>query len=310
MGQGLLDEPLLVRLQDTVDTLEKGSMSGPDLAHHLLALDDLSRNGMSVDTFCRWLRSQINHLKKGKVTRELIRWMGSVMPYLRDIEADIIAYLDNVVDFRFPVSQYKGEISYFDFQLGRLIAALRNHGLYDLSTIVFTSPHGEIIEELDLPFHHHAPVEPVLRSAMVIKPGSFCRIPKRGTRIHGIFDSIDLFPTLMDLLGLPSPGGLAGISRYSNMIDGSDIPEHESYAVTNFGSTILVVEGTNKLIRCLGNQAISPEWILKKGDRYLFDINETPPDFTDLYKRDRKTASRLEAILNRFLVSSKAPVSV
>src|SRR5207248_321200 len=51
-------------------------------------------------------------------------------------------------DYReYCLSQYDGGIAYLDAQIGRIVAGLRQRGLYDNTMIVVTSDHGEAFGE-------------------------------------------------------------------------------------------------------------------------------------------------------------------
>jgi len=90
-------------------------------------------------------------------------------------------------------------------RLGRLLAKLRQLGLFDDSLIVVTSDHGEEIFEHAM-CSHQQPYEETARVPLVMHgPG----IPQ-GLRIPDLTELVDLMPTLLSLLGLPIPEHVQG----------------------------------------------------------------------------------------------------
>lgn len=96
-------------------------------------------------------------------------------------------------------NNYDREILALDAELGRLFAYLADSGLDRRTSVVFTSDHGEYFGEHEIVFHSKALHAPVVNVPLVIRgPGiepGVSRKPVQG---------IDLFPTVLDLLGLPS----------------------------------------------------------------------------------------------------------
>jgi arylsulfatase A-like enzyme len=100
---------------------------------------------------------------------------------------------------------YDGEVAYADAELGRLLDVLRASGELDNTIVVLHSDHGEEFWEHGGCDHGHAMHEELLRVPFVLSwPG---RVePRRvGTRVR----TLDLYPTLAELLSLPAPHPLA-----------------------------------------------------------------------------------------------------
>jgi hypothetical protein len=53
---------------------------------------------------------------------------------------------------------------------------------------------------------------------------------KRGARLSGVFDLIDLFPTIVDMKGLNNSVKVSGTSRWNEIRMGNDMPPHDSFA--------------------------------------------------------------------------------
>jgi iduronate 2-sulfatase len=103
---------------------------------------------------------------------------------------------------------YLANVSYMDAQLGKVLAALEQHQLADRTVIVFAGDHGYHLGEQDL-WAKTSNFELDARVPLSIAwPGS----PAAGKKSSALVELLDLFPTLVDLCGLPQPTGLQGMS--------------------------------------------------------------------------------------------------
>jgi arylsulfatase A-like enzyme len=106
---------------------------------------------------------------------------------------------------------YDGGVRAADAWIGRFLQALKREGLYDRSLIVVTSDHGEQLgekpgeeggNERDGRFynaHGHTLYDEMLRVPLIVKlPGQH----RAGTRIRQLSRTIDVMPTILDVLGI------------------------------------------------------------------------------------------------------------
>ncbi len=104
---------------------------------------------------------------------------------------------------------YDSGVAYADRQLGRLLEALGDRDLTERSLVALTSDHGESLGEEGLVSHGHLHDSNLLVPWILALPGN----REAGKRIPTQVSLVDLVPTLLDLLGLPVPGGVDGRSR-------------------------------------------------------------------------------------------------
>jgi arylsulfatase A-like enzyme len=176
-----------------------------------------------------------------------------------------------VVDFRFPLAMYAGAVSYFDAQVGALAARLRELGIYDQSLIVVTAPHGEVLESPALPYHHFMLAPETLRVPLVMKPPARSG-SARGVRLGGVFDLIDLFPTLLDMQGLKHSFEFSGASRWESIRAGADIPPHDSFASGFHGVAHSVYRPPHLFVKeRAGIGAPTLHTLLSGGDEVVYD---------------------------------------
>jgi iduronate 2-sulfatase len=103
---------------------------------------------------------------------------------------------------------YYASISFMDAQVGRVVDQLDELGLSDNTIIVFTSDHGYHMGEHGLWQKMSLFEESVRVPLLIVAPGT----AKPGGTVQTPVSHVDLFPTLAELCGVPSPGNLQGQS--------------------------------------------------------------------------------------------------
>ncbi len=110
---------------------------------------------------------------------------------------------------------YAASVSYMDAQVGRVLAALRELGLEQDTIVVVWSDHGFLLGEHAI-WGKHCLYEHALRSPLMIRHP---RLVQPGKASDALVETVDLFPTLADLCGLPVPAGLDGRSLRPQLND-------------------------------------------------------------------------------------------
>ncbi len=105
------------------------------------------------------------------------------------------------------LADYYAAITFMDAQIGRILEALKEAGLYDNTIIVFASDSGLAVGSHGL-FGKQNLYDHSMRVPMIIAgPG----IPK-DRRHHAFVYLYDLFPTLGAMTGVPAPDGSEGLN--------------------------------------------------------------------------------------------------
>jgi arylsulfatase A-like enzyme len=112
---------------------------------------------------------------------------------------------------------YDGGVWSFDRWMGELLDFLQARGLDERTLVVLTSDHGEQLGEEGRPdpfgdgfynVHGHTLFEELVHVPLLIRlPGQ-----KQGRRIPEVTASIDVMPTILDLVGLETPQDVQGRS--------------------------------------------------------------------------------------------------
>jgi arylsulfatase A-like enzyme len=121
------------------------------------------------------------------------------------------------------IARYDAGIAYADKFIGELLAQIDKLGLWDETMIVFTSEHGEELNDhgsFDR-FETMNLYDEVIRVPLIIKP-AFADL--KGKRIKQQVELIDIMPTILDFLGIPINKEAQGASLIP-LIKGGDLGE-------------------------------------------------------------------------------------
>jgi iduronate 2-sulfatase len=122
---------------------------------------------------------------------------------------------------------YAACVSYADAQVGRLIDRLHERGLWERTVVVLWGDHGWHLGEHAV-WGKHTLFEESLRSPLIIRgPG----LPRAGESVEQVVQTVDIFPTLCQLTGLPLPGTVAGTSLVPDL-RGESPADHARYAIS------------------------------------------------------------------------------
>jgi arylsulfatase A-like enzyme len=117
------------------------------------------------------------------------------------------------------VNAYDAEIRSMDSAFGHLVGYLEQRGLLDKTLVVFTSDHGEEFgEHAQMGRHSHTLYDELLHVPLIVRmPGGNFSSTVVERQVRGI----DILPTVLDVLGLESPGPHDG-SSLTGLMTGRD----------------------------------------------------------------------------------------
>lgn len=176
------------------------------------------------------------HKPKGRTT-----WhkSGEFYKYKRDgMDPNINA------DYSIQVRKhYAACVSYADAQVGRMLDRLDELGIRDNTIVVLWGDHGWHLGEHAI-WGKHSLFEESLRSPLII---SYPGIPNPGKLSHSMVETIDIFPTLVELSGLPKANQTQGVSL-KPILESPDSPGHDAFGYFSRGYGHTIRTGTHRLI--------------------------------------------------------------
>ena len=128
---------------------------------------------------------------------------------------------------------YAACVSYADAQVGRLMKKLKETGADKNTIVILWGDHGWHLGEHAV-WGKHTLFEESLRSPLIV---SYPGIAKPGKSTHSMVETLDLFPTLCDLAGLPKPDFVDGVSL-KPILDNPASPGHPAIAYGRGAQTI------------------------------------------------------------------------
>jgi arylsulfatase A-like enzyme len=161
------------------------------------------------------------------------------------------------------VDGYPHRVTAVDGQIGVLINALAELGHRPDTLVVFHADHGESLGEHFDVGHGRNLYEPALRVPLIFScPGKI----SPGRRVTGMARNIDIFPTVLDVVGIRYDGQIDGHSLLPLIQDGKPEGASETYAETEmprhpmFADLIPGPDGKFQAVGVVRRGIRTPEW--------------------------------------------------
>jgi arylsulfatase A-like enzyme len=211
----------------------------------------------------------------------------------------------------YDFAYYDAKVKYMDEQLFLpLNATLKELGIWDDTTIVVTSDHGETLGTKQPTWktfffnypQHKTMYEPDLKVPLIIKNRNL-----KQNKINHTVRSIDIVPTIVDLLNLPTDEKFDGLSLLP-LIRDEEFPELITYSEELFknrgaGSLQAVRTPRYKLIRNV-----------TKNFEEFYNISKDPIEKTNIINTanpdEKILINQFREIMNKMYISYKSKVSL
>jgi arylsulfatase A-like enzyme len=197
---------------------------------------------------------------------------------------------------------YAGGVANSDRWLGVLLDRLDELGIADEVLVVVTSDHGEELGEHDpeaiYDRHGHSLYEELIHVPLVV------RLPRRasaGTRVPSVSATVDVMPTILDLVGLPPAAEAQGVSLRERWETGADPGRPAWSEALAWGyEQKSVRSGNDKLVFTM-----DAEWVTANGRHALpeqpagvelFDLGGDPRETVNLADADADRTERAAAL--------------
>ena len=131
-------------------------------------------------------------------------------------------------DVRLLIAVYYGMIAYANDQMRRIYDALKERDLLENTWIIIGSDHGDYTGEKGMFAKTESLYECLLHVPLIIAPPEGSEtLPQRNTVVPGLVNTIDLFPTILGLAGVPVPRYAQGCDLIRWLQEGAHEPLHD-----------------------------------------------------------------------------------
>ena len=192
-------------------------------------------------------------------------------------------------DARFLETIYDRKVRDADQRLGTFLGELRRMGVLDRAIVVVVSDHGDEFMEHGHIDHGHSLYQEQLHTVMLMRLPGYARRQD----VQGVVRTVDLFPTLFDVLGMPQPAGVDGSSLLP-MLQGTE-STRQAFAETDYRLFVhrrAIRESQFKLVLDL-----------QDGDRRLYDLSTDPHEQTDISSEQPRRTYEMEQALRGWMGS-------
>ncbi len=152
---------------------------------------------------------------------------------LGDEEASLFAPVSDQYARKLRRAYYSG-ISYIDAQVGKVLDELKRSGLEENTIVVIWGDHGWHLGD-HLVWGKHTLFERALKSTLIIKNP---KLKNTNKQVESIVESIDIFPTLMDLCGVDYSFETHGSSFAEQMKSNKVSVDEFAYSYYNNGISL------------------------------------------------------------------------
>ncbi len=212
------------------------------------------------------------------------------------------------------IALYDGGIRYTDDKLGEFLSYLQETGLKDTSLIIITSDHGEEFREHGSFLHWKLYFRPNLHVPLIMHIPNYS---KKMIRIKELVQSIDILPTILDIVHLPPHSNAQGETLFPLIKRNSNFIGSVWWHILNFFSpdknTSIAIASTK--FRTHQFSIISDCYQLiynmQSGSIELFDLGNDPLAQNNITSNHETIVEQLLSILNqiknvlpRFKISS------
>ncbi len=187
---------------------------------------------------------------------------------------------------------YLGEVAFVDHQIGKLVQTLKQSGLFTNSIVLVTSDHGEeFVNPHGRPIGHGRTLFHTLLHVPFLCV--FSGVIPPGLRIAPTVESIDIFPTVLDLAGLECEQPVSGQSLIHFLTKKEEIsPKKEAIAEG-------IRRGEER--KCLIRNGYKLVYFRDSNRTALYHLQNDPQELNDISTREPQIIQEMkERLFSRF----------
>ena len=193
---------------------------------------------------------------------------------------------------RHLIHGYHAAVSFMDAQVGRVLDALDAQRLAEHTIIVLWGDHGWHLGDHGMWCKHTNYEQAARIPLIVVAPG----MGRSGVKTGALVETVDIYPTLCELAGLPVPDGLDGASFLAALKDPAAATKEAVFHVYPRSQMIgrAVRTGRHRLVEWKKPGAAADTAVLE-----LYDYEADPADTRNLAAAQPDIVAQLRALLAR-----------
>ncbi len=198
--------------------------------------------------------------------------------------------LEGIDDLAYYRAAYDGEVAFTDREIGRLLDALRADPRSRPPLIIITADHGEAFGEHGIVGHGTQVFDEEIAIPLIVHHPAALRA---GARSDLLVETVDLMPTVLDLVGLPIPEAVQGQSLV-RVLQGETGPKDAIYAESLKNEQFGLGDGIHALR--------TREWkLVESGAGGAIALYDLQGDVAETQNRSRTETGRVGRLAERLL---------
>ena len=198
-------------------------------------------------------------------------------------------------DAEYIIAQYDAAVAYMDSCIQHILEKISVLGIEEQTLVVFTSDHGETLNDHDCYYDHHGTYDPTLVVPFAFKLKGCCR---SGKRFADYCQLKDITPTLLALLGIDTGIKFDG-RNLIELVLGNGIKQEPEMYITE--ATWMRKHGWRtpewKLIA-----ALEPDFHFKPAIE-LYNLIDDPEEYNNLAQKEPAVVKFLSERMNAFIAN-------
>lgn len=179
---------------------------------------------------------------------------------------------------------YQGKVSHVDEHIGRVMAALKQHDMWDDTLVVYLSDHGTMLGDYGFMQIGEYSQECLVRVPLIIKTPNGAS----GATCDALTSTADIMPTLLQYAGVDVPSGVQGLDLQPLLADPSATLRDELLIEQRYGEN--PPEGFNTIVTDRHKLSLFSNG--REGE--LYDLEDDPQELNNCFHAPTHAALQCE----------------
>jgi N-sulfoglucosamine sulfohydrolase len=228
-----------------------------------------------------------NGIKESKNEENVDAGSGSVVTPYTPLQVMVPSFLEDIPGVRKEVAQFYTNVRRFDVSFGNIMKALKASGQEDHTLVVFLSDHGMSFPFSKATVYYNGTSSPVIMRW----PGM------KDAQVHyEMTSSVDIMPTILDIIGVDKPNGMDGRSWLPLM--NGETQSDRDYVVTHVNGVSSGDFFPQRCIRTLTSSLIFDPWV---DGKKKFKVEAMSGLSYEALAEAGKTDARIQARVDQYI---------